>query len=876
MALPLVLAGPILRRVEPNLVSVWLALRDASNLKLALWEGQIKASDAQDGNIWFRSTDPVKTVRIGDSLHVVVVTLRLPSDKTLVPERLYSYDVEITPQNQSTKQTLKSLGLLTNDPPNADADGDHVKHLALGFEPDLLPCLLLPPNELKDLKIVHGSCRNINTPHPDALAYLDDLLTKDQAYKSAIKRPHQAFHTGDQIYADDVPRLLLDMLSKTAQQLIGATREHLPFRDDSHPPKVVTEEANLINFPVGVRKNIIVNEAGMSTTDGDSHLMAFGEFCAMYLYVWSNVCWEDRLSSPAERASLPPDDSLSKVSSLILRKYLTTNAAGEDLTQNPDVPFPEPYKQKAYEADLANLVEFHRTLPKVRRALANVPNYMVFDDHEITDDWSLTQTWRDRVLGSPLGSAVIRNGMLAFALFQGWGNDPDKYEARVGITDKQPHEQLLELAAQFFPAGAPTAPDITTAGNAAGKIEDLLGLNLRNEQAFDGSYAETEPKLKWFYTVPGTKHQTLVLDCRTRRSFVSRVSPPGNIGKEAQKEQIPDLPNPSGKEVWFIVSSLPVLGPPIFDELFAPLLFKVFDVKGVDALQKDRGTKRMPGTNPDAIEAWCFDPVLFETLLKRLKAYSPVVVLSGDVHYSATNAMSYWKKGDELPARIVQFISSGLKNVMPDPIPMIDRSFAFAQKMIKSGIGAERLGWEKNSPMPVQVPANSEISPRLRGMLNKTPLLIPTAEWRGATSSEPDWAWRVTPIRDIREEKDRPKMARAASLWPDDNSKKDKDISAADLEGYTRTSGRHFQQLSRLNNCRQVLFSSNIGLITFEKRTDLVNGSSVPVTYAIQDLFTTKRDPETLIARPKPEAFTRHEVPLRDLGQERPKIKPKS
>lgn len=194
------------------------------------------------------------------------------------------------------------------------------------------------------------------------------------------------------------------------------------------------------------------------------------------------------------------------------------------------------------------------------------------------------------------------------------------------------------------------------------------------------------------------------------------------------------MPDPSGKEVWFVVSSLPLLGPPIFDEMFAPLLFKVFDAKGVDALQKNRGTRRMPGTNPDAVEAWCFDPVLFEILLKRLKAYSPVIILSGDVHYSATNVMSYWKKGDQEPTRIVQFISSGLKNVMPEIIQKIDRSFAIAQKMIRSQIGAERLGWEKNSPAPVQLPSNSDISPRLRGMLNKSPVLIPTIGWRGATS----------------------------------------------------------------------------------------------------------------------------------------------
>src|SRR4029079_5172605 len=97
------------------------------------------------------------------------------------------------------------------------------------------------------------------------------------------------------------------------------------------------------------------------------------------------------------------------------------------------------------------------------------------------------------------------------------------------------------------------------------------------------------------------------------------------------------------KDVYFVVASLPVIGPPIFDELFAPLLFKVFDFKDSGDLQKDRGTKAMPGTNPDAEEAWCFDPKLFEALLKRLLPYSPVVFLSGHVHYSASPEKSYWE-----------------------------------------------------------------------------------------------------------------------------------------------------------------------------------------------------------------------------------------
>jgi len=60
----------------------------------------------------------------------------------------------------------------------------------------------------------------------------------------------------------------------------------------------------------------------------------------------------------------------------------------------------------------------------VRRALANVPTYMIFDDHDVTDDWNLTARWRDRVRASPAGRRIVANALAAYWAFQGWGNDP--------------------------------------------------------------------------------------------------------------------------------------------------------------------------------------------------------------------------------------------------------------------------------------------------------------------------------------------------------------------------------------------------------------------------------------------------------------------
>ena len=43
---PLVLAGPIVRRVEPGLVCVWVALKEARSVRLSVWQGVTSAGSA--------------------------------------------------------------------------------------------------------------------------------------------------------------------------------------------------------------------------------------------------------------------------------------------------------------------------------------------------------------------------------------------------------------------------------------------------------------------------------------------------------------------------------------------------------------------------------------------------------------------------------------------------------------------------------------------------------------------------------------------------------------------------------------------------------------------------------------------------------------
>ena len=112
--LPHMLAGPLLRRVEPNLVSVWLALSKSATVKIRLWEGQVTPAAS---NVLTSGPDPAaQSIRIGDRLHIVVVTLKIKpgSGRELLPGRIYSYDLLL--QTDQGSENLSSCRLLRHDP----------------------------------------------------------------------------------------------------------------------------------------------------------------------------------------------------------------------------------------------------------------------------------------------------------------------------------------------------------------------------------------------------------------------------------------------------------------------------------------------------------------------------------------------------------------------------------------------------------------------------------------------------------------------------------------------------------------------------------------------------------------------------------------
>lgn len=843
-----------------------------------------------------------KTIRIGENLHVCVVLVTPTGGNSFLPGEIYSYNLTFT-KSDGKVEDLKSLKLLKDSFQVDSSDPKSRPHLCLGYIPNRLPSFSTCPSDLDKLKIVHGSCHRIHRPVTSAVAWIDDIIKN--SITDTSERPHQLFLTGDQIYADDVALNLLPLLNNVGNMLLGHDKSDMMEQLPTKYPNPIESEgatlrpADLYNFPAGLRQKLMgpQGETKFTSGDGHDHLLTFGEFCAMYLFSWCNAVWPARPPTKdkmpvfggqekrdnetddlpghieytqavfvrpkiivrEDNTTISPPDiwkiytGLDELTQEKLRAFLEDENP-EGLVQKSKKSFEENMKPKEELGGKNMFEEFYDSLPKIRRVLANVPTYMIFDDHEVTDDWYLNRTWIQRVHSAPLGRAVIRNGLTSYAIFQDLGNDPLKYKL-----ENSAYSKLLTQISNLFPKDLKFPPD----DDAAKEIERLLGMN-------DDVNSPPDPSIKWNYTVSGPKHMVVVLDVRTRRDFSSagRDSPPAllSYGKAhtALEQQIPSGPLPSGMEVLIVVSSLTVIGPPLIETIFQPLALRLQDA----LFLKEEDFE--PGYDPD-LEAWPFNPPGLEELLKRLEPYRRVVVLSGDVHYAYSAHMSYWKKDDKdsFPARIIQFTSSGTKNVWPDSVRPYIKSISIAQRLIKAKKSIELLGWHKqpnNLSEILIIPPNSSIAPSLLSRTRSFPVLIPTDGWPHGTSTydvedgmhtKPDWSWRYEVISDERPDDKILEVVRPQKL--------DTDVNLANaFSSYSTIARRHSDMLEKFSYGRTLLFESNIGIIKFEN----IDGA----LEVRQELFSLhpKGIPEHL-AQP----YTIHKAILHTssgFGSTRPKI----
>jgi hypothetical protein len=585
-----VVAGPVLRTVTPTSVTVWLAMRVGATVTLTVLDEQ----GIQ------RMTGARRSLAIGANLHIVAVTAtpNVPF-ADLTEGNVYRYTLSFAFDDGSPG----TLAAATNG-------------ASLAYLPYDLPSFALPPKDLTLLRLLQGSCRKPHADGAEALTIANGLIAATAA--NGFARPHQLLLTGDQIYADDVAPIMLTMLTDAATALLGWA-EVLPV------PAVYGTSNTAAQLDSFMRRPLLRTQ-GFTSEDLDSHLMALGEYLAMYLFVWSDVLWppgnlptlvDVRTDVTNKWKALPP----------FLRPpiggLLPTNVLA-DISNK-------------IEKTRGNLENFRSMLPTVRRVLANVPSYMIFDDHEITDDWNMTRKFCRDVYGNPLGQRIVQNGLVAYAFCQHWGNVPEDFQPATPATPGSTLYGLLDTPNPTPGAFAQKATDYNTRSSQIRSLvglHDAFALDARTDNAvFHDTFA-----LKYHYSIVGPGHQIIVADTRTWRAYPTDSDRATHLlTKNPQadlfKQQILDTPDPQDRQLLVVLTTN---APP---------------VQPIRAATEHFRLSNTFSHYPDIFEAWDLPSVSFDHLLTAVTSKLPpdgsgkltgsVVLLSGDVHFAFASRIIY-------------------------------------------------------------------------------------------------------------------------------------------------------------------------------------------------------------------------------------------
>ena len=168
----------------------------------------------------------------------------------------------------------------------------------------------------------------------------------------------------------------------------------------------------------------------------------------------------------------------------------------------------------------------------IRWVLSTVPSAMIFDDHDIRDDWNTSWSWRREIRATTWWQERIVSGLGSYWVHQHLGNlSPGRAGAGGGVARVVAHEA----------SGATDELDLTAAVDAL------------------AARADAEPtSYRWSYTRALGDCALVVIDSRAARE----LRPDGRSMLDADELRWVDDVLPGGVRHLFIGTSLPFLLPP--------------------------------------------------------------------------------------------------------------------------------------------------------------------------------------------------------------------------------------------------------------------------------------------------------------------------
>ncbi|WP_410658922.1 alkaline phosphatase D family protein [Amycolatopsis sp. lyj-112] len=305
--------------------------------------------------------------------------------------------------------------------------------------------------------------------------------------------------------------------------------------------------------------------------------------------------------------------------------------------------------------------------PVIRWLLSTVPTSMIFDDHDVRDDWNTSHAWRQRIRAQPWWQERLRGAIMSYWAYQHLGN--------------------------LGPAELAEDPTFQKALKSGGDNADLLvAFADEADDERDGTKGA-----RWSYRRDFGKVRLLVIDSRAGRILAGGARSMVDDDEFAWIEENAR----SACDHLLIGSSLPWLLPPVISHLQS-LNERACGRPGW------RGRLAEKIRQAGDLEHWAAFRASFDRLSamiaregRRDDPPATIAVLSGDVHHAYIAEARY---PEPVTSAVYQLTCSPVHNAMPRPLRL-----AFAATWSASlanvarrwarrgGVEPEPLTWTKTS-----------------------------------------------------------------------------------------------------------------------------------------------------------------------------------
>jgi phosphodiesterase/alkaline phosphatase D-like protein len=272
--------------------------------------------------------------------------------------------------------------------------------------------------------------------------------------------------------------------------------------------------------------------------------------------------------------------------------------------------------------------------PEIRWLMSTVPTAMIFDDHDIRDDWNTSASWRADMKDKPWWRDRIRAGLASYWVYQHLGN-----MSPAELADDEDYQRLVATDGDTWP--------------------HLVDLADRADEEVDANKG-----IRFSYRWDFGRSRLIMIDSRNGRILDSgeRMMIGENEFAWLESQATDGL---GGLDHLILASSVPWLMPPAIGDLEA------VNERNADqpGLRGRLAEKTRRAVDLEHWPAFCKSFVRLADMIARIARHpsgpATVSVLSGDVHHSYGARAEWIDGGTPTGATVHQLVCSPVNNYVP-------------------------------------------------------------------------------------------------------------------------------------------------------------------------------------------------------------------